>query len=156
MTLLSGSLGLTLQPGSWETLTSLFQVHLFVYLSWCPLNLTSALTARDCQVQILWQGGDGSIEKRRELKDETRTTLFSVGSRTSGGTFFRILSWTMSGCSRAHRTQGPAPKLKPANWGPSWSPRRDFLSDQAFMARAGISSSLGSLEKLQFAHLSSG
>lgn len=53
-------------------------------------------------------------------------------------------------------TQGPDTKLKPANWGPSWSLGRDFLSDQASILRAGIRSSQGSSEKPQFAHLFSG
>lgn len=53
-------------------------------------------------------------------------------------------------------TQRPDTKLKPANWGPSWSLGRDLLSDQASVVRAGIRSSQGSPEKPQFAHLFSG
>lgn len=54
------------------------------------------------------------------------------------------------------RTQRPDTKLKPANWGPSQSLRRDFSSDQVSVIRAGIRSSQGNPEKPQFAHLSSG
>lgn len=41
-------------------------------------------------------------------------------------------------------TQGPAPKIEPANWEHSWSLGRNLLFDQAFTVRAGIRSSLGS------------
>lgn len=57
----------------------------------------------------------------------------------------------MSGCSR-----NPDTKLKFANLGISWNLEKDFLSDEASMARAGIRSSGGSPEKPQFAHPSSG